>query len=186
MDPKVNYFVVGLFVVILGAAVILFTLWMTFGLDKQVYDNYRIITSESVVGLSLEAPVKFNGVDVGTVTAIELMPNNPDQVSVEIAVKAGTPISIDTRATMMSQGITGLTFIGLKGGRANAAKLVALKGQRLPVILSSPSLLVRLDTIIQTLATSLTEIDQHINYLLRQENQDHISDILQSVATITQ
>ena len=185
MDPKVNYFVVGLFVVILGASVVFFTLWMMFGVDKQVYKEYLIYVTESVSGLSVEAPVKFNGVDVGSVTDINLLPNNPEVVTVKVSVKANTPVSSDTRATMMSQGITGLTFVSLKGGSAKSPKLTKLPGQDLPIIQSSPSLMVRLDATIQNLTSSLTQIDEHVNYLLRKENQDNITEILRSVASMS-
>lgn len=185
MDPKVNYFIVGLFVVILSVSVIFFALWMTFGLNKTVYNHYWVYTSESVSGLSIEAPVKFNGVNVGSVTAISLTPNNPEQVTVEIAVEAGTPVSVDTRALMMSQGITGLTYINLQGGNAHSLPLKCLPGQAFPVIQSSPSLMVRIDATIQNLSESIKDIDKSVSQLLCQENQKNIRDILQSVARLT-
>lgn len=185
MDPKVNYFVVGLFVIILSVSIVFFTLWMTFGINKEVYENYCIYLTESVAGLTVEAPVKFNGVDVGTVQSIKLTPHKPEQVTVTIKVEADTPITADTRATLKSQGITGLTFVSLKGGNSTSPKLKALAGQDLPVILSAPSLMVRLDSTIQNLTNSLGKIDEHINYLLRQENQDNITEILRSVASVT-
>lgn len=184
MDPKVNYFIVGLFVVVLSASVVLFSLWMIFGFNEQSYNNYLIYVSESVSGLNIEAPVKFNGVNVGTVKNISLTPDKPDQVTVEIAVQTGTPISVDTRATMMSQGITGLTFINLKGGNAKSPLLKATDGH-LPVIQSAPSLLVRLDSTINNLSVALMEIDHNLVRLLGKENQDNFSTILRSLATVT-
>lgn len=184
MDPKVNYFIVGLFVVVLSALTILFSLWMVLGFNQQTYSDYLIYVTESVSGLNVEAPVKFNGVEVGTVKHISLTPNNPGQVTVEIAVQTGTPISVDTRATMMSQGITGLTFINLKGGNAQSALLKAKSGQ-LPVIVSAPSLLVRLDTTINNLSLALLEIDRSLIQVLGKENQQNFSKILRSLATVT-
>lgn len=184
MDPKVNYFIVGVFVVVFSALAILFSLWMVLGFNQQTYDDYLIYVSESVSGLNVEAPVKFNGVEVGSVKRISLTPNNPGQVTVEIAVQTGTPISVDTRATMMSQGITGLTFINLKGGDAHSTLLKANNGH-LPVIVSTPSLLVRLDTTINDLSLALLEIDKSLMQVLGKENQQNLAKILRSLASVT-
>ena len=45
--------------------------------------------------------------------------------------------------------------------------------------------MVRLDATIQNLTSSLTQIDEHVNYLLRKENQDNITEILRSVASMS-
>lgn len=185
MDPKVNYFIVGLFVVILSVSAVLFSLWMIFGFNQQSYREYLIYVSESVSGLNVEAPVKFNGVSVGTVKSIYLTPHNPQQVTVDISVQTGTPITVDTRATMMSQGITGLTFINLKGGSATSPLLKAKPGQTYPVIQSAPSLLVRVDTTLNNLTASLTRLDEGLSRILSVKNQENITTIIQSLAVMT-
>lgn len=185
MDPKVNYFVVGVFVVILTAATILFSLWMIFGANQKTYRDYLIYMFEPVIGLNVEAPVKFNGVNVGSVTGIHLQPDNPEEVVVQVEVQTDTPISVDTKATMMSQGITGLAFINLKGGDAHSAPLKALPGQKIPVIQTSPSLFFRLDSTISDLSSALTQINRNLVQVLGQTNRDNLAKILGSLATIS-
>ena len=65
MEPKVNYVVVGIFVVLLGFLLVAVVLWLGKGLDREVYDRYYAYMEESVAGLSVDAAVKYRGVEVG-------------------------------------------------------------------------------------------------------------------------
>jgi phospholipid/cholesterol/gamma-HCH transport system substrate-binding protein len=66
METDKNYFLVGLFVIIMVLGGIGFTLWLT-SAGKGGYDYYRIYFAESVSGLNTKSAVKFRGVDVGNV-----------------------------------------------------------------------------------------------------------------------
>ena len=75
MENKVNYALVGGFVLLLGAALIAGVLWLASGGGFQKkYDLYLALVGESVAGLNLNAPVKYRGVDVGKVREIQLDP----------------------------------------------------------------------------------------------------------------
>jgi len=108
----VNHAVVGLFVLVLGAALIAVVLWLASGgAFKQKYDLYLAIEDESVAGLSMNAPVKYNGVDVGKVRDIRLEPGNPERVNLLFAIERGTPIKEDTVAVLKTQGLTGIAYV---------------------------------------------------------------------------
>ena len=55
MEPKVNYLLVGLFVVVLGAASLAVVLWLSKGDYRGVYDRYYTYMRESVSGLSVSS-----------------------------------------------------------------------------------------------------------------------------------
>ena len=59
-------------------------------------------------------PVKFRGVDVGTVKSIRIDPDNSRLVLVEVRLRKETPVKTDTRASLVMKGITGVVFIELK------------------------------------------------------------------------
>ena len=101
-----NYAIVGAFVVALGAVLITGVLWLASGgaLQKK-YDLYLAIEEESVSGLNLNAPVKYNGVEVGKVRVIKLDPANPEHVWLILAIERGTPIKVDTVAVLKTQGL---------------------------------------------------------------------------------
>ena len=106
-----NYTLVGAFVLVLGAVLIGVLLWIAAGgsVRKQV-DHYLAIEEESVAGLNLNAPVKYQGVEVGKVTDIQLDPTNPEKVRLTFAIAHGTPIKADTVAVLKTQGLTGIAY----------------------------------------------------------------------------
>jgi phospholipid/cholesterol/gamma-HCH transport system substrate-binding protein len=146
MEEKVNFAVVGLFVLVLSAALIGGVLWLSSGKTYGTsYDTYLIYMKESVAGLNLNAPVRYRGVDVGRVRKIALAPGNVEEVQVTLAIESGTPVKVDTVAVLETQGLTGIAFVDLAGGGRDSPALQAREGEDYPVIQTGPSLMVRLD-----------------------------------------
>lgn len=146
MEEKVNFTVVGMFVLVLSAALISGVLWLSSGRSYgTTYDTYLIYMKESVAGLNLNAPVRYRGVEVGRVRKIALAPGNVEEVQVTLAIESGTPIKVDTVAVLQTQGLTGIAFVDLTGGSRDSPALTARAGEPHPVIETGPSLMVRLD-----------------------------------------
>ena len=55
---------------------------------RKGYDTYQTYMTESVSGLSLNAPVRYRGVEVGRVRRIALAPGNVEQVQLTLAHRA--------------------------------------------------------------------------------------------------
>ena len=198
MEPKVNYVLVGSFVVLLGATVLAGILWLGKTDYRGVYDRYEAYMRESVAGLSVNSTVKYRGVDVGRVKDIALNPDNPEEVRLTLDITRGTPIKTDTRAVLETQGLTGLATINLTGGSREAPSLEALEGQEYPVIKTGPSLFFRLDEAISRLLSEkglsqlLVDLDmaaKRAAEVLDEENRTalkrtikDLSDVAQSVA----
>ena len=92
MEPKVNYILVGSFVVFLGTAVLVGILWLGKTDYRGSYDRYEAYMRESVAGLSVNSNVKYRGVDVGRIKTIALNPTNPEEVLLTMDIMHGTPI----------------------------------------------------------------------------------------------
>ena len=58
MEPKVNYILVGSFVVFLGTAVLVGILWLGKTDYRGSYDRYEAYMRESVAGLRVNSTVK--------------------------------------------------------------------------------------------------------------------------------
>ena len=174
---------VGIFVLLLSAILIAALLWLASGgtLQKK-YDLYLAIVEESVAGLNLNAPVKYNGVDVGKVKKIQLDPNNPERVRLIFAIESGTPIKVDTVAVLKTQGLTGIAYVELDGGAQNAAPLVATGDQQYPIIQTKPSLSTRLENILTTVLAKLDKTSSNVDSLLSRENQEAFKSILADIA----
>ena len=124
METDKRYFIAGLFILGFSAAAAWFAIWLTStGHSDDVV--YRIHFAESVSGLVAGDPVKFHGVDVGTVKSLGLDPDNARLVQVDVRLRRDTPVTTDTRASLKLKGITGVVYIELTGGSPGARSLVA-------------------------------------------------------------
>ena len=170
----------------LGALLIAGVLWLASGgtLQKK-YDLYLAIVQESVAGLNLNAPVKYNGVDVGKVKNIQLDPENPEHVKLIFAIERGTPVKVDTIAVLKTQGLTGIAYVELDGGAKNAAPLLASGGNQYPIIQTKPSLSTRLENVLTTVLAKLDSTSSNIDSLLSQENRAAFKSALTDLATVS-
>ncbi len=185
MDNKVNYTMVGLFVTVLAAALVAIFIWMENLNKHQDLVMYEVHMKESVAGLIPKAQVTFNGVKVGTVQSIRLSPSDPQQVDLLLSVQAGTPINQSTVAVLKSQGITGITYVGLSASRKDAPALSVKAGQKYPVIPSKPSLLETLSDAIESVTKNIKELTVSVEKIVDQKNRKAISDSLANVEKIT-
>ena len=185
MGAKVNYTLVGLFVLILGAALLLVGWWLSFDPDDTGYHEYLMFFNESVSSLSLKAPVKFNGVDVGYVKNIQLNPHNLSQVKLLVSIEEDIPINTSIRAMVQLQGITGIAYIGLKVGDPKAPLLNVEKPYHYPVIPTEPSLLFRLDTAIREITNNIGLLTKGITTLFDKENVAAIHQSLHHTEKLT-
>lgn len=125
METDKHYFFEGLFIIGFLMAIALFAVWVSSNGHRDDV-QYRVYFSESVSGLSVGDAVKYKGVDVGTVKAIMIDPDNSRLVLVEIRLRKDTPVKTDTRASLALKGLTGAVFIELSGGDPAAKSLLAV------------------------------------------------------------
>jgi len=174
MDTKINYTLVGFFVFSFGLLLVLFLLWMAkYGFEEKKFDSYTIIVADSVAGLNIESPVKYRGVEVGNVSAISIDPNNSEVIKVSIEVKPKTPIKYDSIAVLTAQGITGLSYIELKGG--------SKESKRLPqggTITAGKSLFDKLESSATSVSESITYTLSRVDNLLNNKNIEKIDKLL--------
>ncbi|MDD3813150.1 MAG: MlaD family protein [Desulfocapsaceae bacterium] len=184
MESRINYTIVGIFVVLLLAGLIVFVYWLGKYGYKQEHDYYYVYMEESVSGLSSEASVKYRGVDVGIVEKMRLNPENSEEVELLLKLRHGTQIKEDTRATLKSFGITGLAFVELTGGRKDAP-LLKREG-KIPVIPAAPSTHARLDESLTHLAEKLDRALDKIDRLLSEQNLQNVAGILSEMKVLPQ
>jgi phospholipid/cholesterol/gamma-HCH transport system substrate-binding protein len=181
----VNTTLVGAFVVVLGAMLIAGVLWLASGgAWQKSYDVYLAVEDESVAGLNLDAPVKYNGVDVGKVQAIRLDKVNPQRVSLLFAIERGTPIKEDTVAILKTQGLTGIAYVELSGGSASSPALTTKTGASYPQIRTSPSLSARLENVLGSVLSKLDNTSSNLNAILSKENQAAFHNALIDIAAV--
>lgn len=182
-----NHTLVGAFVLLLVTALIAAALWLASGgaLRKQ-YDLYLAIEDESVAGLNVNAPVKYNGVEVGKVRDIALDRANPERVRLMFAIERGTPIKEDTVAVLKTQGLTGIAYVELGGSTAASPTLRVGDGETYPVIHTKPSLSTRLENVLTTVLAKLDSTSSNIDAILSDANREALSRTLANMAAVSE
>lgn len=178
MESKSNYTLVGLAVLILSTCLLSAGLWLSVGFDRKEYDHYIVYMDEPVSGLSDESAVKYNGVRVGYVSDIELSPNNPQRVRLLLKIEQGMPITVDTRATLISQGITGTTYLGLTATSSSLDPLPKTPEEPYPVIPYRPSFYFMLEK-------NVNRLSEQFNEVFTKENTDNIKKAIAHLEGIT-
>lgn len=128
MEPDKHYFLEGLFIIVLTIAAAFAFVWLAKSGNRDDV-LYRIRFTESVSGLALGDPVKFHGVDVGTVKTMAIDNADPRLVQVDVSLRKDAPVKTDTKASLKLKGLTGTVYIELDGGSAKAQSLVAATAQ---------------------------------------------------------
>ena len=183
MEDKVNYTLVGVFVLGLGAALVVAVLWLAAGIsNRKVYDPYQAVIRESVAGLSVAAPVKYLGVDVGKVSEIGIDPQNSHQVLLKFLIERGTPIKQDTDAVLKSQGLTGIAYVELNGGSVGSPPLLATNEVPVPVIRSKPSLSARLEDVLTTVLANVNRTTANVDAVFDADNRAALKHALADIA----
>lgn len=121
METRAHYVLIGAFVLSAVALAFLFVLWL--GQTQRETDEYDVIFTERVSGLSEGAAVRFNGIQKGEVVELSIDPDDPSIVIARVRVGNDTPVKTDTSAELELVGFTGLAIIQFVGGSKDAPLL---------------------------------------------------------------
>lgn len=123
METRANYTIIGAFTLAVVAAAFGFVYWFAGPEDTSGRKVYEIIFSDSVAGLREGNAVLFNGIPVGQVTRLGLVPGEPGQVRALVGINRNVPVLSDATAGLQMQGITGIVAVMISGGRPDAPPL---------------------------------------------------------------
>lgn len=185
MEAKANYTLVGILVLILLSALIGAALWLSVGFNQKKYSLYTVYLSESASGLNTESPVKYNGVQVGFVKKIALNDNDPRQVELTLSIESNVPITTSTTAALISQGITGVTYVGLAATSPDLTPIALIDDEPYPVIPSRPSLFNQLDAIVKEVADNINKVSIQTQRVFTDDNAASFKNSLANLEHFT-
>jgi phospholipid/cholesterol/gamma-HCH transport system substrate-binding protein len=184
MYSRVNYTIVGIFVVLFGAGMVWFAFWLAKYDLQEEFDTYKLEMHESVAGLSIDSNVKLRGVDIGSVSAIRINPQDIEKVEVFVKIKQGIPIKEDMVAHTAMFGVTGLLSIEIEGG-TNGAKTLEPTDDYIPIIKTRPSFLTQLAGDIGGASGKIEALLVQSQKLLSDDNIETLGEILDNIEKMT-
>ncbi|RUM75080.1 MAG: MCE family protein, partial [Sulfurovum sp.] len=185
MYSRVNYVIVGLFVLLFGAGLIAIAFWLAKVDMKEQLDPYKMYFKESVSGLAKDSSVKLKGVDVGRVERIRIDPDDVERVEVVVKIRHDVPIKADMVAHVEMIGVTGLLSVIIDGGTNSAPTLKPGPGY-IPVIKTKESWFFKAKKGIGTLTEQLNVLLVKSRQLFTEKNIENIDKILENTKHVTQ
>lgn len=191
MNPKINYTLVGGFVVTLVLGGLFFIGWLTQDSRDSNRLPYLTYFSESVSGLNERAAVKYKGVPVGYVEQIKLVSDPSERVRLTLRLDNDLPLSTSTYATLQYQGITGLLFVELQSSDSLGEPLTTT--EKTPAVITGQNsrlgeIAENIDLAVQNfsqLTLSLNELTDQLGLLVDQSMQQQISSLLSSLERLS-
>lgn len=176
METRASYVVIGSLVLSVVALMFLFITVMSS--SQREFDEYDVIFTERVSGLSVGAAVRFNGIQKGEVEALTIDPEDPSIVIARVRVEKDTPVKTDTKAELELVGFTGLAIIQFVGGSAEAPLLKDVSEDRVPKIEADFS---GFGAFLEGSGDMIAQA----NRLLSDQNIENFNAIMANVRTIT-
>jgi phospholipid/cholesterol/gamma-HCH transport system substrate-binding protein len=184
MYSRVNYTIVGIFVLLFGIGMVWFAFWLAKYDLQEEFDIYKLEMRESVAGLSIDSNVQLHGVNIGSVSKIQINPQNVEIVEIFVKIKKGIAIKEDMVAHTAMFGVTGLLSIEIGGGTNEAKTLVPTK-DHIPLIKTKPSFLTQLTGDIGGVGGKLEDVLLQIEKLLSDDNIETMGNILDNTQKVT-
>jgi phospholipid/cholesterol/gamma-HCH transport system substrate-binding protein len=185
METRAEYVLVGGFVLALLAGLAVALVWFVQAQFKASAVRYDVYFEGSVSGLAAGSTVRFNGVPVGGVSAIQLDPQHPTRVRVTADIQPDVVIRDDAVAQLQIQGLTGTAYVEITGASGDASPLKALPGQQYPVIASKPSQLEQLFSGIPDLVQKLSTLADQLNDLSGPDNRAAITETIANLRKVS-
>lgn len=175
MEREANYAAVGGFVLLVLAMAVAFVYWYSDARSVKSYERYEIYFEGSVSGLNVGSTVRYLGVDIGRVVALDIDSRSAERVQVTVDIDAEAPVSSKTVAELSLLGVTGLLYIDLLGDAGTKKLVPPVTSLQYPVIRSVRSGFDVILSGVPEVMGRVSEVAQRASRLLSDDNLDALS-----------
>lgn len=184
MENNANYAIVGALATAVVVAFLGFVFWFAGPSSNAATNQYDVVFTGTVSGISRGTDVLFNGIKVGQVNEVSLDPNDTTRVVARISVDANAPVKADTRVVMGFQGLTGAGSLQLSGGTNGAGAPVPPPGSTVPVLYAQVS---DFQSILDGMTTTVNGVSAAVNRIntLLDTNDAKLNATIANVETFT-
>jgi phospholipid/cholesterol/gamma-HCH transport system substrate-binding protein len=183
MEREAKYATLAAFALACILAAVAFVWWYSGRGDRRDYITYEIYFQGTVSGLSRGSPVRYLGVDVGRVTALNIDKLDAGRVLVIAEIDSTAPISGATLAKLGLLGLTGLLYIDLQQDPDIPAGRPLRDGVRHPLIPSRKGTIEASAERLPEILAQATSVLARIERVLSDEN---VRALGQTMANIEQ
>jgi len=181
METRAKHITVGAFVLSTVLAIAFFVFWLARFQGEVQYLDYYVRFSGSVSQLRIDSTVLFGGIPVGRVTDVRIDPENSELARVDLSIRDGTPVRVDSKATLELQGIAGGVVVQISRG-TNTAEFLPAGSE----INAGPSALEQIVRRVPDLLNKIDEITDRMSDLLSDKNRQAFGNSLANLEAITE
>lgn len=180
METRAKHIAVGSFVLLFVLGIAFFVFWLARFEGEARFNEYYTRFSGSVSQLRIDSTVLFGGIPVGRVTDVRIDEENSELARVDMEIRDGTPIRVDSTATIEIQGIAGGVTIQISRGSRDVGLLPPESE-----IIAGRSALEQIVRRVPDLLDQVQEITNRLNDLLSDRNREAFSNAITNLEAIT-
>ncbi len=180
MESDSHSFIAGIFVIALGVFALAAGLWLTPHHDTPRYP-IDLLTTHSVAGLKVDAPVRFRGVDIGRVRSIAFDATQLGRIRVRIDVDRAAPLTMATYAKLSYEGINGVALIQLDDDPHKSKETLRTSADGVPEMELQAGLLERAETDVGDVLRTTERVASRLEELLNAKNEQRLFALVDSI-----
>lgn len=182
MERNINYTVIGSIFFAVVVCMVIFIFWIgRIGVDDSKYQAYEVYTDKEISGISINTPVKYKGITIGSVTSIGFDKDKLGTVKIGLNISSSIPIRKNSMVTPDSDGLAGLGYLSLEQSKDGS-----FIGKDDPHILNfKQNFMGKIASQADEVTKELLDVLKNIKDLTDTQNIKSISNIIRSLDSLS-
>lgn len=183
MENKSHALAAGIFTILLGIAAAIGIWWL--GQSDESTTSYVLETRRNVTGLNVQAQVRYRGIRVGKVEAIEPDAADPRVILVRISIDERFKLTRGSTAQLGYQGVTGLAYVQIEDDGSSVEPLAVKDGER-PRIALRATVFDTLDEKAGDIVNQISTVSVRLGKALDENNLRNFARSLENMAAASE